>query len=174
MLDFLSDDDYGGGFNNDYSSQIDDAVRRYSAIYDVPSSWIQSIITAESSRNPNAHNSGDGYGLMQLLPSTSRDMGYLGTPEGLFDIDTNIAVGTKYIAWIRDRWPGYRDDLRYIYSAYNSGRPENWLTNFSVRSNVERVMSYLMPYADNIVQVATSNFEWFIMAGLVFLLIRGK
>lgn len=60
---------------------------------------VMALIETESSFNPRAVSFAGAYGLMQLLPSTAADMGYSGPAEGLFDPETNIRLGMRYLIW---------------------------------------------------------------------------
>lgn len=42
------------------------------------------------------------YGLMQLLLSTARQLDFTGPPDGLFEPTTNIALGIRYLGFIRE------------------------------------------------------------------------
>src|SRR5438034_7663401 len=87
--------------------------------YQVPEAWIRAVIQTESSWNPSAHPSpNDGYGLMQVLRTTAIALGYTGVPEGLFDPQINIDLGTKLLAELRST---YGENAARVYSAYNSG-----------------------------------------------------
>lgn len=90
---------------------------------------VLAVVSIESSFDPNAyryekHLDDASYGLMQVLSTTARDMGYTGAPEGLLDPKTNIRVGMIYLKWVWDflagrlgREPTYDEWL----SAYNGG-----------------------------------------------------
>ena len=83
-------------------SSLDGMIARYSAEYGVPLALVHRVVKRESTYNPNARNGGH-YGLMQIKPETARTMGYRGTPEGLYDAETNLKYGVKYLrgAWLR-------------------------------------------------------------------------
>ena len=73
-------------------------VARYAASYGVPVSLAHAVITIESNYRPNMVGSAGEIGLMQIKPATARMMGYNGSAKGLFDPDTNIKYGMKYLA----------------------------------------------------------------------------
>ena len=58
-------------------------------------------------------------GLMQLLPGTAYHLKYKGPPEGLYDPQTNIYYGTKFLLILIRK---YRKQIKVI-SAYNGGSP---------------------------------------------------
>ncbi|AGB45774.1 soluble lytic murein transglycosylase-like protein [Mesorhizobium australicum WSM2073] len=77
-------------------------VGRYAATYGVPVSLAQAVIKIESNYRPNMVGGAGEIGLMQIKPATARMMGYSGSAKGLFDPDTNIKYGMKYLAMARD------------------------------------------------------------------------
>ena len=77
-------------------------VARYAASYGVPVSLAQAVIRIESNYRPNMVGSAGEIGLMQIKPTTARMMGYNGSASGLFDPDTNIKYGMKYLAMAQD------------------------------------------------------------------------
>jgi soluble lytic murein transglycosylase-like protein len=104
-------------------SPYDPIILQAAATYVVDPALIKAIITKESSWNPSAIRQepqiGDASrGLMQILYTTARGVGYTGAAEGLFDPATNINFGTKYLAAQLSRF-GYPQGV----SAYNAGRP---------------------------------------------------
>ncbi len=134
---------------------FDASIRRASLLYDVPEAWIRAVIQTESSFDPNAYRAEPqindaSYGLMQLLERTARGLGFIGPVSDLYDPDINIDLGTMLLADLRAR---YGDDFRRIYSAYNSGRPDLYLTSSQVASNVARAMAALERWTTAVIDV---------------------
>ncbi|RUM99796.1 lytic transglycosylase domain-containing protein [Pseudaminobacter arsenicus] len=73
-------------------------VAQYAASYGVPVSLAHAVIRVESNYRADARGSAGEIGLMQIKPSTARMMGYSGGSKGLFDPETNIKYGMKYLA----------------------------------------------------------------------------
>jgi soluble lytic murein transglycosylase-like protein len=73
-------------------------VAHYATTYGVPASLAHAVISVESNYRPNARGSAGEIGLMQIKPATARAMGYSGSASGLFDPETNIKYGMKYLA----------------------------------------------------------------------------
>lgn len=73
-------------------------VSRYAAAYGVPTSLAHAVITVESNYRVDARGSAGEIGLMQIKPDTARMMGYTGSAKGLFNPETNIKYGVKYLA----------------------------------------------------------------------------
>jgi len=84
----------------DFSASVPYAalINKYAAEYDVPVALAQAVVRVESNFNPKARGSAGEIGLMQIKPATARMMGYSGTRKGLFDPETNIKYGMKYLA----------------------------------------------------------------------------
>ncbi len=121
---------------------FEDFIRASAQQWNVPEAWIGAVIQAESSWNPNAWNQSDpggSRGLMQISGPTATAYGVL-NPQALFDPALNIDVGTHLLHDLRS---SYGDDLRRVYSAYNSGKPDLYLTSSQVANNVERVLAAL-------------------------------
>jgi soluble lytic murein transglycosylase-like protein len=73
-------------------------VSRYASAYGIPASLAHAVITVESNYRVNARGSAGEIGLMQIKPATARGMGYSGSAKGLFNPETNIQYGMKYLA----------------------------------------------------------------------------
>ena len=89
-------------------------VRQYAAHYGVPSELIGALIDVESRWNPKAVSNKGAMGLMQLMPATARRFGAFEP----FDVEQNIAAGTRYITALMWEFHG---DLRLVTAAYYAG-----------------------------------------------------
>ena len=78
--------------------QYGSIVARYAASYDVPASLAHGVIRVESNYRVNALGSAGEIGLMQIKPATARMMGYSGSAKGLYNPETNIKFGIKYLS----------------------------------------------------------------------------
>lgn len=126
-----------------FSNQVENAISKYSAQYDVEAALIRAIIQQESSGNPNAlgdygiDGKPHSFGLMQLNDKGA-GAGY--SPAFLLVIDNNVSIGTRYLKSCLDAFPG---DLKTAISAYNQGingaQGRGWTYN---RAYVESVLSY--------------------------------
>jgi membrane-bound lytic murein transglycosylase B len=79
-------------------AQYSTIVSRYAAAYGVPAELAHAVIKVESNYRANARGGAGEIGLMQIKPSTARMMGYNGNANGLFNPETNIKYGMKYLA----------------------------------------------------------------------------
>lgn len=72
-------------------------VAQYASSNGVPVSLAHAVISIESNYRVNALGSAGEIGLMQIKPATARMMGYRGSTRGLYDPETNIKYGMKYL-----------------------------------------------------------------------------
>ncbi len=73
-------------------------ITKYAAAYGVPIDLAHAVVEIESSFNPKARGRAGEVGLMQIKPATARMMGYKGSVKNLYNPDTNIQFGMKYLA----------------------------------------------------------------------------
>ena len=73
-------------------------IARHAASHGVPVALARAVVRVESNFRANARGSAGEIGLMQIKPSTARMMGYSGGAKGLYDPETNIRWGMKYLA----------------------------------------------------------------------------
>ncbi|MEZ2132317.1 MULTISPECIES: lytic transglycosylase domain-containing protein [unclassified Sinorhizobium] len=99
--------------DNPYSQLIN----KYAAAYGVPVELATAVVSIESNFNPNARGSAGEIGLMQIKPATARMMGYSGSAKGLFDPETNIKFGMKYLAAAHQLGGGNTCDTILKYNA---------------------------------------------------------
>ena len=97
-------------------------VEQVSLKYGISSDMIYAVIQAESSFDPRALSNRGAMGLMQLLPSTAREvaaqMNIQWTDDGiLWDPMTNLEMGTFYLRSLLTRF----DDVGVALAAYNQG-----------------------------------------------------
>jgi soluble lytic murein transglycosylase len=95
---------------------------------------IYAIVRQESHFNPVAISPSNARGLMQLLPSTARDMdpstNYRRHPALLHEPGLNMQLGQQYVRWLMDMF--HQDgDLGRVFAAYNGG--PGWLQRWLVQ-----------------------------------------
>lgn len=97
----------------------------------IPLNWALSITRQESAFNPLARSGVGAMGLMQLMPKTAKQTARklkqsLRKTDELYQPETNIALGTAYLAQMLERFNGSRI---YATAAYNAGpyRVKGWL-----------------------------------------------
>ena len=82
---------------NEYSAMIE----RFATENDVPPEFAHAIVEIESRFRPDVLGRAGEIGLMQIKPATARLMGFRGPAKALFDPETNIKYGMKYLAKAR-------------------------------------------------------------------------
>ena len=73
-----------------------DAIVRHAANHNVPFALANAVVRIESRYNPNARNRAN-LGLTQISHATARGLGYSGGAAGLFNPETNLTWGIKYL-----------------------------------------------------------------------------
>lgn len=72
-------------------------VARHAAANGIPLEVAHGVVMVESRYNAKATGPGGYIGLMQLSYRTAKGMGYTGSRAGLYDPDTNLRYGMKYL-----------------------------------------------------------------------------
>ena len=112
----------------------DRCVERYATRYGVPPELIAALIDVESGWNPRAISSKGAMGLMQLVPKTARRFGAFQP----FDIEQNIAAGTRYVTTLMWEFHG---DLRLVAAAYYAG--DRWIGKEQLNYSNPDVVAYV-------------------------------
>lgn len=73
-------------------------ITRYAGQYGVPVNLAHAVVRIESNFNPKARGAAGEVGLMQIKPATARSIGFSGSNSALYDPETNIKFGMKYLA----------------------------------------------------------------------------
>lgn len=73
-------------------------IEKHASANGIPAAFVRAVVRIESNYNPRATGSHREVGLMQIKYETARGIGYTGTREELYDPDTNLRWGTKYLA----------------------------------------------------------------------------
>jgi soluble lytic murein transglycosylase-like protein len=89
-------------------------VTQASKIYSIDPLLIHAVIAVESNHNPHAKSSKGAYGLMQLMPQTSRHL----KVKNRLDSKQNIMAGTQYLRELLNKFDG---DISLTLAAYNAG-----------------------------------------------------
>ena len=98
-------------------------INKYAGVYKCDPLWVMAIIKVESGFLPRAQSPRGALGLMQILPSTARDIApeiglQIQTDEDLKNPDTNLHLGVYYLSKLEEMFP---DDENAVLAAYNAG-----------------------------------------------------
>ncbi|MBP1852347.1 lytic transglycosylase domain-containing protein [Rhizobium halophytocola] len=100
-------------------------IKKYANKYDVPVNLAQAVVQIESNFNPKARGSAGEIGLMQIKPATARMMGFHGSAKALYDPETNIRWGMKYLAAAHDLGGGETCQTILKYNAGHGAKRMN-------------------------------------------------
>ena len=113
-------------------------IKVYSSKYGLKEYVVASVINIESGYNEKAVSHAGAMGLMQLKLSTANDMArntdIIITEDNIFDVDINIEMGCKYIAYLLKMFDG--NEVNALAS-YNWGlqNVKDWISTGNVDSN---------------------------------------
>lgn len=114
-----------------YPLEHRELIYHYSEVNKLDPLLVASIIKTESNFNPQAVSPKGARGLMQIMPSTGawiyqQISGGTLNQDKLFNAETNIALGTWYVA---DLMQEFKGDLVLVIASYNAGRGnvKGWL-----------------------------------------------
>jgi soluble lytic murein transglycosylase-like protein len=96
------------------ASPYDGIIRRAAARNGIDPALVDAVVRQESGFRPDAVSSAGAVGLMQLMPSTARD---LGVTDPL-DATQNVNGGARLLRSLLDRYGGRLD---FALAAYNAG-----------------------------------------------------
>ena len=96
------------------ASPYNQIINSKSEKYRVERSLIKSVIKVESNWNSKAVSNAGAMGLMQLMPSTAKDLNI----RNPFNPEDNIDGGARYLRYLLDKFDG---NLTYALAAYNAG-----------------------------------------------------
>ncbi|MGM9999183.1 MAG: lytic transglycosylase domain-containing protein [Candidatus Bruticola sp.] len=92
---------------------INPIILKYAKIWGVDPLLVEIVICHESGFNPRAVSPAGAVGLMQLMPGTASGLGVY----DVYDVEQNIAGGTRYIASQLERF----NSVPLALAAYNAG-----------------------------------------------------
>ncbi|GGB36064.1 hypothetical protein GCM10011316_05260 [Roseibium aquae] len=93
-------------------------IRQAAKKHGVPEHIAKAVVEVESNFNPRARGAAGEVGLMQIKPATARGLGYRGSVKALYNPETNIEWGMRYLAGAHQRAGG---DLCGTILRYNAG-----------------------------------------------------
>ncbi len=120
---------------------------------------LMSIARQESGFNPKARSSANAMGLLQLLPSTARQMAGGRTVSNLYDERTNVGLGVKYLDGLVKRF----ESVELALAGYNAGpsRVPTWKKRYPTTDPT--LLIDLIPFKEtrNYVSLIVRNNYWY-------------
>ncbi|MCB1543290.1 MAG: transglycosylase SLT domain-containing protein [Rhodoblastus sp.] len=85
------------GYEAHARGRVRDIIARHAAANGVPFKLADAVVRIESRYNPRVSNGG-ALGLMQIKPATARGVGFAGSASALYNAETNVTFGMRYLA----------------------------------------------------------------------------
>ncbi|MFT4096454.1 MAG: lytic transglycosylase domain-containing protein [Rhodoblastus sp.] len=85
------------GYEAGARGSVRDIIARHAAANGVPFKLADAVVRIESRYNPRVANGG-ALGLMQIKPATARGVGFGGSASALYNAETNVTYGMRYLA----------------------------------------------------------------------------
>lgn len=122
-------------------SELEEYFQKAANTYGISLNLLKAVAKQESNFNPTSVSTAGATGIMQLMPSTAKELGV----ENIFDPEQNIMGGAKYLSQLLNTFNG---DVSLALAGYNAGpgnvRKYGGVPPFQETINyVNKVLSYM-------------------------------
>jgi len=138
-------------------------IIKYSDNANIDPCFLTAVMKAGSQFNPGALSPKGARGLMQIMPETGAWIAQQINlqpfhPEQLFDPETNIRLGTWYLANLESEFAGNRV---IVLAAYNGGRGNvhKWLKEDKISESISDIEMIPFPETKNFVRKVLWNYK---------------
>lgn len=141
-----------------YPVRYKDYVEKYAIEYSLDKYIVMSMIKTESDFRAGAVSSAGARGLMQILPSTAKEIAYKlnerYSEDSLYDVETSIRYGCYYLRYLLDIWGDYTLAL----ASYNAGlsNVRGWLERVEYSTDGKTLLH--IPYKETREYISKINF----------------
>lgn len=151
---------------NIYPTEYSEFVEKYAEEYGVDKYLIYAVIKAESNFNPDVTSGADAVGLMQLLEETAVERSNIINEEeveniDLYDPETNIRLGTSYLAYLLEL---YNDNMVLAITAYNAGlgNVQQWIQDGIIKQDGSDIENIPYQETNNYVRKILRDYQMYL------------
>jgi soluble lytic murein transglycosylase-like protein len=105
--------------------ELGSIVNHYAADAGIPTALARAVVRVESDWDQSMTGLAGEIGLMQIMPETAREMGFVEPEDNLYDPETNIRWGVRYLA---EAWKLAEGDVCQTVLKYNAGHQATKMT----------------------------------------------
>jgi soluble lytic murein transglycosylase-like protein len=106
--------------------ELSSIAAHYAATAGIPVTLVRAVVRVESDWDQSMTGLAGEVGLMQIMPETAREMGFAQQVDDLYDPETNIRWGVRYLA---EAWRLSNGDVCQTVLKYNSGHQATKMTD---------------------------------------------
>ncbi len=149
-----------------YPTKYSEYVEKYSEENGLDKYLVYAMIKAESNFDPEVKSSSDARGLMQLMEETAVERSNIIENESveaydLYDPETNIKLGTSYLAYLIELYDG---NIVLAVTAYNAGlgNVEEWIKEGIIKKDGSDIENIPYKETSNYVRKILNNYQMYL------------
>lgn len=149
-----------------YPTKYSEFVEKYSKENGLDKYLVYAMIKAESNFNPDVTSASDARGLMQLMEETAVERSNILENQSvevydLYDPETNIKLGTSYLAYLLNLYDG---NIVLAVTAYNAGlgNVEKWIKDGIIKQDGSDIENIPYTETSNYVRKILKNYQMYL------------